>query len=174
MAPEVRLAPVPPEDYAAFFALFEAYYLELEAYDPTAEGDPRARFAQYRDAVLEDLEDGGAPGKPPARELLWIDARPSEPGDLEGWRHVGLAMVRTQPDWPDDTRFVAEIAELYVRPEDRGWGLGSRAVKLLLEEHRRRGTHLVEAAVLVRNERARGFWERHGFLVRSEVRQRRP
>lgn len=169
MAPEVRLAPVAPEDYEAFFGLFEAYYLELEAYDPAAEGDPRARFAQYRDAILDDLDD--LEGDPSARELLWIHMSAA---DLEGWCHAGLAIMRTQPDWPDNTRSVAEIAEFYVRPEYRGAGVGTRAVELLLEEHRRRGTHLVEAAVLVRNNRARGFWERLGFLVRSEVRQRAP
>lgn len=179
MALEVRLAPVSPEEHAAFFALFEAYYLELEAYDPSAEGDPHARFVQYRDAVLNDLDDlddlDALEGdQPRARELLWIDSRISSAGDVERWSHAGLAMVRTQPDWPEETRMVAEVAEFYVRPEARGAGIGKRAVELLLEEHRRRGTHLVEAAVLRGNERARAFWERLGFLVRSEVRQRAP
>ena len=111
---------------------------------------------EYRAAVLDDLE---------GREQLWIRA--------DGER-AGFAVVRTLPDWPREDRDVAEIAEFYVEPAFRRRGVGQAAVTALLAEHRRRGTHLVEASILRDNDAAHAFWAALGFETRSTVTRRRP
>jgi ribosomal protein S18 acetylase RimI-like enzyme len=152
---DVRLVPVDAAEHDAFFELLAAYHRELDPFDPLAEVSPWDA-EQYRSAVLDDLED---------REILWIEA--------EGQR-AGFVMVRTLPDWPDESRRVATISEFYVAPASRRRGIGRRAVEALLAEHRRRGTHLVEADILRDNDAARAFWASLGFEVVMHQTARRP
>jgi predicted acetyltransferase len=152
--PRVILVPVRERDYDDFFALFETYHHELDPYAPDAY--EQWSIETYRAAVIDDLE---------GREMLWIRA--------DGER-AGFVVVRTLPDWPHEDRMVAEIAEFYVVPETRRRGVGQAAVLALLAEHRRRGTHLVEAAILRDNEPARAFWAALDFETRSIVTGRRP
>ncbi len=149
-APRVVLARIREREHDDFFAMFEAYHHELDPYAPHEAGEPWS-IELYRRAVLDDLE---------GREMLWIRA--------DGQR-AGFVVVRTLPDWPHEERDVAEIAEFYVTPEYRRHGVGRAAVLALLAEHRRRGTHLVEASVLLKNEPARAFWSSLGFETRSVV-----
>lgn len=151
----VTLDPVPPDDHDPFFAMFDTYHRELDAFDPhAAEGgwDP----VRGRAAILEDMDD---------RELFWI---------LDGPERAGFIMTRTLPDWPDESREVCSIAEFYVVPSVRRRGVGRAAVVALLVEHRRRGTFEVEAGILPDNAPARAFWASLGFEVRSIVTARRP
>jgi len=154
-APRVVLTRIRDREYDDFFAMFETYHRELDPYAPHEAGDPWS-IDLYRRAVLDDLE---------GREMLWIRA--------DGQR-AGFVVVRTLPDWPHEERDIAEIAEFYVAPEFRGRGVGRAAVHALLAEHRRRGTHLVEASVLHDNEPARAFWASLGFGTRSIVTGRAP
>jgi ribosomal protein S18 acetylase RimI-like enzyme len=144
----VTLRPVPPTEYDDFFAILAEYVRELDEYDPTAAYDPWDPDT-HRAAVLDDME---------GRELLWIEA--------DGER-AGLAMVRVYPDFPDDSRDVAEIAEFCVLPAFRGRGIGTAAARAIIEDHRARGTHSIDASVLRDNGGALRFWERLGFIVRS-------
>lgn len=156
---EVRLRAVAPEEYDDFFAMFEVYQRELEPFEPSA---LRVTFhiEVYRAAVLEDLADTDS-----GRELLWIEL---------GGARAGLCMTRTLPDWPDESTSVVEIAEFYLDAAYRRRGAGRAAVEALLAEHRRRGTRLVEAAILRDNAAAHVFWRALGFEVRSVVTARRP
>ena len=150
---KVELLPVVEADYDAFFAMFEPYMDELAAYP--SESDPTT-IEQYRAATLADMY---------GRELIWIIA--------DGER-AGLAVVRTSADWPDDRRQIASIAEFYVMPATRRHGVGRAAVEALLAEHRRRGTHLVEADILHGNKPAMAFWASLGFEVQAIQTARRP
>lgn len=150
----VRLLAVAEAEYDAYFAMLTEYAHELDQYDTEAAEDPWDADI-HRAAVLDDME---------GRELLWIEA--------DGER-AGLAMVRVNPDFPDDTRDVADIAEFTVLPAYRGRGIGSAAVEALLADHRARGTHSVDASVL-RDNPALAFWQRLGFIVRSVNTSRHP
>jgi len=85
-----------------------------------------------------------------------------------------FAVVRTNADWPNDERAIASITEFYVLPEQRRRGVGRAAIEALLAEHRRRGTALVEAAILALNEPAREFWAGLGFEVEFLQTSRKP
>ena len=150
----VTLAPVPSAQHDDFFAMAEAYLRELEPYDPM--GADLGGIEAFRRATLDDAE---------GRELLWV---------LADGERAGLAVVRTLPDWPDESRTVASIAEFYVLPAHRGGGIGRAAVEALLAAHRRRGTALVEAEILRDNEPAQAFWAALGFEVQSIRTVRRP
>jgi ribosomal protein S18 acetylase RimI-like enzyme len=152
---DVALVPVEPREYDEFFAMLAVYNRELDAYDPLAEISPWDPDL-YREGVLEDLE---------GREMCWIVA--------DGAR-AGLLVVRTFPDWPDDRRQVASISELYVTPPFRRRGIARAVVEAVLAEHRRRGTHLVQADILRDNEPARAFWALMGFDVVMYQTARRP
>ncbi len=150
----VELPAVASPEYDDFFSMLDVYLRELDPYDPL--GPDRHSIKEYQRAILGDME---------GRELLWIVA--------DGER-VGLAMVRTMDDWPDATSRVAEVAEFYVVPSHRRRGIGRAAVESLLAEHRRRGTALVEAAILRDNDAAHAFWAGLGFVVQSLQTARRP
>ncbi|MCB9491529.1 MAG: GNAT family N-acetyltransferase [Dehalococcoidia bacterium] len=151
---DVTLRPVALAEYDDYFAHLEEYQRELDQYDTEAGDDPWDP-AQHREAVLDDMD---------GRELLWIEA--------DGER-AGLAMVRVYPDFPDESRDVADIAEFTVFPAYRGRGIGTAAVEALLGDHRERGTHSIDASVL-RDNPALAFWQRLGFVVRSVNTSRRP
>jgi GNAT superfamily N-acetyltransferase len=154
VTPRVNLTPVAPSEHDAYFAMLREYARELDQYDTEATEDPWDADL-HREAVMDDMD---------GRELLWIE--------VDGER-AGLAMVRVYPDFPDDTRDVADIAEFTVLPAYRGRGIGSAAVEAILADHRARGTYSVDASVL-RDNPALAFWERLGFIVRSVNTSRRP
>lgn len=56
------------------------------------------------------------------------------------------------------------LDELAVLPDYRGQGLGSRLMDWADSLFAERGVHRVELLVVVGNEGARRFYERHGFL----------
>ncbi len=152
----VELLAVTEAEYDRYFAMLDVYLRELDRYDPEPWGDDRELFELHRRGVLSDME---------GRELLLIVA---------GGDRAGLAIVRTLPDWPVESRSIASIGEFYVVPERRRQGIGRAAVEALLTEHRRRGTYQVEAEILARNQPAEAFWASLGFAVQSTVTARRP
>ncbi|MBM3139574.1 MAG: GNAT family N-acetyltransferase [Chloroflexi bacterium] len=151
----VCVVAVAPAEHDAYFAMMREYMRELDAYDP-AGPESDADFARRRARTFADME---------GRELLWIEA--------DGAR-AGLAMVRSDQRWLDPTQTVASIAEFYVLPAFRRRGVGSEAVRALLEEHRRRGTAEIQADILRDNVPARAFWARLGFEVQMLLTSRRP
>jgi ribosomal protein S18 acetylase RimI-like enzyme len=150
----IALVSVADADLDAFLTMFDAYRRELDAYDPS--GPDTQPLDRYRQALLDD---------PEGQELLFIEA--------DGNR-AGFLLAREFEDWPDASRRVVEIAECYVQPSSRRRGVARAAVEALLARERARGTVLVEAAVLQRNEQALQFWRALGFEVRAVQTARRP
>jgi diamine N-acetyltransferase len=57
-----------------------------------------------------------------------------------------------------------EIESLYVLREFQGSGVGRRLLDCAIEEARRQGAEYVWLGVWERNEKARRFWEKQGFI----------
>ena len=66
----------------------------------------------------------------------------------------------------------ALLDEIYVRDRDRGQG--SALLDALLEDCRRRGLSQIFLETEPHNERVRGFYTRHGFVVDPSVWMSRP
>lgn len=62
---------------------------------------------------------------------------------------------------------MAEIDEFFVRPEFRGDGTGSALLVAMEQEMRSAGLVRVQLQLGATNDRARGFYERHGYRRRS-------
>ena len=62
---------------------------------------------------------------------------------------------------------MAEIDEFFVRPEFRGDGTGSALLVEMEREMRSAGLLRVQLQLGATNDRARGFYERHGYRRRS-------
>jgi ribosomal protein S18 acetylase RimI-like enzyme len=151
----VELVPIEQDEYEDFFEMFEEYYEEMSEYedDPDELDD---HMEHYRPAMLADMN---------GRELYWIEA------DGET---AGFAVVRYLPDWPKQDRMIASIAEFYVDPDFRRASVGTEAVEIILEDHRERGTYLVEADILRANEPAKAFWYGLGFELQFHQTARKP
>ena len=86
---------------------------------------------------------------------------------LAGRPSVAVAVVTLRPNvWYDGP--VALLDELYVIPEHRGQGIGSRVIDFLVRTCRARGVCLIEINVDQGDIDARRFYERHGFSGCSE------
>jgi predicted acetyltransferase len=151
--PTVTLVAVDETEYDDFFAMMGPYHEELDPYALEPEPWDAERG---RTRILGNMD---------GRELLWI---------IHDGARAGFAMVRTLPDWGNESRMIAEIAEFYVLPVHRRTGVGRAAVEALLADHRRRGTALVEAGILRGNEPAIAFWATMGFEVEFLQTSRRP
>jgi ribosomal-protein-alanine N-acetyltransferase len=75
---------------------------------------------------------------------------------------VGYAIVVAQ----DQTAYVAEFA---IAPDRQGDGHGSRLMEGVLARLRAEGYEEGRLTVQERDERARAFYERHGFAVRETL-----
>lgn len=147
------LVPVQEDDLNELYAMFNAYWTELEAFDPLAE---MLAEADRRQEMVEDAED---------QEWLWIE--------LDG-AHVGFMMLQTLYDEPLVNLRTQDIRDVYVEPFHRRKGLAKAAVEALLVREREHGSSLVTADVLRDNAAALAFWESMGFAVRAHRTARRP
>ncbi|HWD69029.1 MAG TPA: GNAT family N-acetyltransferase [Solirubrobacteraceae bacterium] len=85
---------------------------------------------------------------------------------LAGKPPVGAALVTLRPNvWFDGP--VALLDELYVIPERRDGGIGTRLLKAAEQECVRRGGRLLEINVDGEDTAARRFYERHGYSNRE-------
>ncbi len=141
-APAVDLEPVADADRDELFFMFADYWEELDAADPLA--PLPYGVAEYRRALLEDLED---------RQLVWIRA---------GGTRAGFAFIRLATDWPD-TALIAEISEFYVVPASRRIGVGQAAVREISRSCRASGAIRLEVDVLTGNPGALAFWRACGL-----------
>lgn len=83
---------------------------------------------------------------------------------LAGEPPRAVAVVSLRPNiWFDGP--VATLDELYVAPQHRGSGIGSRLLEFVRNETRRRGVEHIEINVDEQDGDARRFYERHGFSV---------
>jgi GNAT superfamily N-acetyltransferase len=62
---------------------------------------------------------------------------------------------------------MAEVDEFFVRPESRSAGTGSTILEFAERELRAAGFARIQLQLAVTNDRARGFYGRHGFRRRS-------
>jgi ribosomal protein S18 acetylase RimI-like enzyme len=84
-------------------------------------------------------------------------------GTVAGYSSFAPMHGRTQPG-------AAEVQELYLRPEYQGIGLGIRLFTSVLKRIRARGYPRVLVRALADNDRANGFYQRHGgkLVARTE------
>ena len=152
---EIKLIPIIDTEYNDLREMMYRYFLEINSYisHPT---DVDIYFNLYWPAIFEDIE---------YRELLWISYRK---------KNVGFPVMRILPDWPDPKQTIASIAEFYIEPTFRRSGIGTAAINLLLDDHRQRGTTLIEADILVNNQPATKFWQNLGFEVQYLQTGRKP
>jgi GNAT superfamily N-acetyltransferase len=162
---------------------------EVRAYDP--ERDREELWGLKRAFELE-LGAGGGEGKESAYEgkldsayreryLAWVDrcvadedcvlvaeadedASGAEPGDLDGYLFV----------LPERLAFVwdaAVVNEVYVHPDRRGTGLADELMERAVEHARGQALPLDRLVLDVdrENERARAFYDRHGFTHWGEM-----
>ena len=81
---------------------------------------------------------------------------------LAGEPAIGVALVTLRPNvWFDGP--VALLDELYVAPDRRGRGIGTRLLKAAEQECVSRGGRLLEINVDGEDTGARRFYERHGY-----------
>lgn len=148
MTRTIALEPIRRRERKAFLAMFAPYHHELDAYDDApADSMPIERYATYLDDPRE-------------HDACWIV-------DAADGTRAGFVVLRFVSNWPDATRLIAEIAELYVIPPARRTGVATATVTAIVERARAGGAQVIEAGILARNAPAREFWARLGFTVRS-------
>jgi ribosomal protein S18 acetylase RimI-like enzyme len=82
---------------------------------------------------------------------------------------IGFAKLRWPRPLPrDGARVGVELQKLYLRAAQVRGGAGARLMDEVVAETRALGFALLWLDVLVRNARARAFYERHGFAVVGE------
>lgn len=107
-------------------------------------------------AEIDAIFDGDVVG-----EGSWVAARLASAGSLgarRGPRLVGLASLGLLRSGD------AELAALYVRPEEQGRGIGTALWERALQEFRRHGCPRLEVWTLARSD-ARRFYEARGCVA---------
>jgi len=138
--PQVSIAPAGKTDRASVLELLEAQFLELE------NDAPRERVAAAADGVFEDAARG-----------CFLLAR-------RAGRAVGLAYLSFQ--WTlEHGGLIAWLEELYVRPEERGRGLGAALLDAALAQATSAGCLAVDLEVEQTHDRAANLYLRAGFAA---------
>ena len=114
-----------------------------------------------------------------ARGRLWIETRlttaptwqcwvADRAGELAGmaWLHL----IAKLPNPAAEREWYGYITSLYVRPDQRGHGLGSALLATVLAECEAR---LVDSVILWPTPRSRSLYARHGFAVPEYLLERR-
>ena len=89
-------------------------------------------------------------------------------GELVG--SVWLQLLEKLPNPVAEPEWHGYISSLFVRPDARGSGLGSRLLVAALEECDRRGC---DAVLLWPTPRSRSLYQRHGVALRDDLLERR-
>lgn len=89
--------------------------------------------------------------------LAVIAADPSGDGDDVGF---GLITLRPTPYWDGP---LAQLEELYVRPDQRSHGIGTALIDRARSESAARGAREMHLIVATEDVDARRFYARHGF-----------
>jgi len=142
-----------PSDAEALARLRFAFRAELQPASESAAGF-LARCRPWMSARL---------GSGPWRS--WVLERR---GDLVG--SVWLQLLEKLPNPVAELEWHGYISSLFVNPEARGRGLGSRLLAAALAECDRHGC---DAVLLWPTPRSRTLYLRHGFTVRDDLLERR-
>jgi len=111
-------------------------------------------FAALRiELVLKELLEG-----PVARGSIWVA---ESQGTLAGYLIVVLVMS------VEHRGLTGEIDEFFVLPEARSRGAGARLLAAAETDLARRGCVRLQLQLATGNSRARAFYQRRGFAVRS-------
>ena len=152
-AAEPALRSAVPDDAPALARLRFAFRADLEP--PTeAEEDFLARCTPW---MARRLAAGG-----PWR--CWIA------GGAEPVGTVWLQLLEKLPNPVAEPEWHGYVSSLFVRPDARGAGLGTRLLGAALAECDRRGC---DAVVLWPTPRSRSLYLRHGFALRDDLLERR-
>lgn len=134
----------------------------------------RAWRVRYRgllsDRFLDDLDlsylgaswTGRATVSPTPRHRLLVAGRP---GEVHGLVDTGPARDEGLPRGADGLPVVGEVRSLYVDPSVTGRGLGAALLRAAVDVLARHGTSEAVLWVVEGNERARAFYERHGWAA---------
>lgn len=143
-APGIRLAT--PADAGSLGRMLYEFNTEFESATPTAE-DAARRFGDLlaRDDVLAVV---------------------ASPGTSDAPNDVGFALLTLRPT-PYSDHPLAQLEELYVRPDLRGRGLGTAIITRALSEVVARRCEEMLINVDADDLGARRFYERHGFTDRD-------
>ncbi|GIW07064.1 MAG: hypothetical protein KatS3mg060_1869 [Dehalococcoidia bacterium] len=149
----LRIAEASPADFEAVADLFGALHehnAELDELFSLAEGWRQLLFEHFSRTVGSSA-------------VLWLLA-------WDGPKPVGLLLMEQHLDSPlFRHRHWAELAAIYVAPEQRGSGLARR----FLEEARRwaaaRGFDRIQLYVTASNARAKAFYQSAGFQPVQEI-----
>lgn len=145
--PGIRLAT--PADAGSLGRMLYEFNTEFESATPTAD-DAARRFG---DLLARD-------------DVLAVVASPGSPGDPGVPTDVGFALVTLRPT-PYSDHPLAQLEELYVRPDLRGRGLGTAIITRVLSEVVARRCEEMLINVDADDLGARRFYERHGFTDRD-------
>ena len=152
-AAEPALRSAVPDDAPALARLRFAFRADLEP--PTeAEGDFLARCTPW---MARRLAAGGS-------WRCWIA------GGAEPVGTVWLQLLEKVPNPVAEPEWHGYVSSLFVRPDARGAGLGTRLLGAALAECDRRGC---DAVVLWPTPRSRSLYLRHGFALRDDLLERR-
>ncbi len=114
-----------------------------------------------------------------ARCRLWIETRLTMAPSWQCWvadragEHAGMAwlhLIAKLPNPVSEREWHGYITSLYVRPDQRGHGLGSALLATVLAECEAR---LVDSVILWPTPRSRSLYARHGFAVPESLLERR-
>lgn len=145
--PGVRLAS--PTDAGSLGRMLYEFNTEFESATPTAD-DAARRFG---DLLARD-------------DVLAVVASPGSPGDPGVPTDVGFALLTLRPT-PYSDHPLAQLEELYVRPDLRGRGLGTAIITRVLSEVVARRCEEMLINVDADDLGARRFHERHGLTDRD-------
>ena len=137
----VQARPVAEHEIEEFLDWFERYWPELESFMDYP--DPYSRD-EYR-RLMQTATD---------HHFWW--------GERDGER-IGFCVFTIGPHWYRQDLIDGYVDEFYIAPAHRRGGTGRALASLMMAEFRRRNVREVTLSVLVRNERARGFWASLGF-----------
>jgi ribosomal protein S18 acetylase RimI-like enzyme len=140
----VTLAEVRLTDKPDFLAMARAHFTGL---NPAFRALPEWE-AGYLESYLAD----------PAARVRWIECD----GVRAGFIVFGVKRHLHLP-WQ-----IGYVYELYVRPECRHGGVGSRAAMLALRELADAGCQRIDLEIMAGNEAAEALWRRFGFAKHAE------
>jgi len=151
--PAILLAQASEADFDAVALLFAALHCFNAALDPCFALAAGWRALLHEHFMRTHTSDGA----------LWLLA-------WDGSNPVGVLLLEAHHDSPlFEHRHWAELVALYVAPHCRGHGLAERLVGEARRWATAHGFDRIQLYVTATNERARGFYHKHGFAPVQEI-----
>ena len=126
----------------------------------------RSWRSAYKGIVPKDYLDKLTPEKWEERLIEDISGETTNFIVLDGTSCVGISSVAASRDKGDDG--CGEIIAIYLLPEYSGKGIGAALIKWDMEYLESGGYNTACLWVLEKNDSARRFYERHGFMPTAQ------